>query len=62
MLNFIATAKYTHIPTAVAKIVPFGIDFFGSFKSPDNPSPAAKPVNAGKIIANTTQKFSPSLT
>ena len=37
----------------VAHRVPRGIDFFGSFRSPDNPKPAASPVKAGKIMVNT---------
>ena len=38
----------------MAKIVPLGIDFFGSFKSPDIETPASKPVTAGKNTANST--------
>ena len=48
-----ATATYIIIPTAVASRVPFGIEVFGSFKSPDKPKPAAIPVKAGKIIVKT---------
>ena len=34
------------------------MDFLGFFKSPDNPTPAVMPVNAGKIMANTIKKLS----
>ncbi|CAI8269911.1 MAG: Uncharacterised protein [Bacteroidetes bacterium MED-G17] len=46
------------IPITVAIIVPKGIDLFGSFKSPDKPTPAVMPVNAGKIMAKTLKKLS----
>ena len=42
-----------NIPAMVAATVPIGIDFLGSFKSPESPTPAAIPVKAGKIIAKT---------
>ena len=37
----------------VAHNVPLGIEIDGSFKSPERPNPAARPVNAGKIIVKT---------
>ena len=40
----------------VAASVPNGIDFFGSRKSPDKPTPAVIPVNAGKMMAKTKKK------
>ncbi len=46
------------IPASVAVVVPIGIDFPGSFKSPDKPTPAVIPVKAGKIIAKTIKKLS----
>ncbi len=45
------------IPITVAEIVPMGMDREGFFRSPDKPTPAVMPVNAGKIIANTTKKL-----
>ena len=42
----------------VAESVPNGIDFRGFFKSPDKPTPAVIPVNAGKMMANTIKKSS----
>ena len=41
----------------MASVVPKGIDFEGFFKSPDKPTPAVIPVNAGKQIAKTIKKF-----
>ena len=46
------------MPDRVAARVPIGIDFFGSFKSPDKPTPAVIPVKAGKTIAKTLKKSS----
>ncbi len=40
----------------MAQSVPFGIDFFGSFKSPDMATPAVNPVTAGKKIAKMVSK------
>jgi len=45
----------------VADNVPNGIDFLGFFKSPESPTPAVMPVNAGKIIANTIKKLTMGL-
>lgn len=42
-------------------MVPRGIERDGFFRSPDSPTPAVIPVNAGKQIANTTKKPSGSL-
>jgi len=36
-------------------MVPFGIDFFESFRSPLIPIPAVNPVTAGKNTAKTNQ-------
>ena len=47
-------AIYTKKPTAIAAMVPLGIDFLGSFRSPLIAIPAVKPVTAGKNIAKTT--------
>ena len=44
------------IPISVAANVPKGIDTFGFFKSPDNPTPAVIPVNAGNTIAKMKKK------
>ena len=49
---------YTIIPTAVADKIPSGIDFFGSARSPESPTPAVIPVNAGNTIAKTSMKES----
>ena len=38
----------------IANIAPIGIDFLGSFKSPDILTPAPNPVTAGKKIPNKT--------
>jgi hypothetical protein len=45
------------IPVKVDRIVPSGIDLAGFFRSPDKPTPAVIPVNAGKTIAKTMKKF-----
>ena len=50
--NPMASVTYTTKPTPTAAKVPNGIDFFGSFKSPDIATPAVKPVTAGKKTAN----------
>ncbi len=42
----------------MADRVPKGIDLRGFFKSPESPTPAVIPVNAGKIIAKTLKKLS----
>ncbi len=47
-------AIYTKKPTAIAAMVPVGIDFLGSSKSPLIAIPAVKPVTAGKKTAKTT--------
>jgi len=47
---------YTTSPVTIARIVPLGIDFFGSFKSPDIETPASNPVTAGKNIPNNRIK------
>ena len=52
--------KYIIIPLTVARIVPIGIDLAGFLRSPDSPTPAVIPVNAGKIIAKTTKNFDKS--
>ena len=39
-----------------ASRVPRGIDLRGSWRSPDMPMPAVKPVTAGKKTAKTYQK------
>ena len=41
------------MPTRVADRTPRGIDRPGLRRSPDNPTPAVIPVNAGKQIAKT---------
>lgn len=46
------------IPARVADNVPKGMDLRGFFKSPERPTPAVMPANAGKIIANTTKNLS----
>ena len=46
------------MPTSVADSVPKGIDFRGSRRSPDRPTPAVIPVNAGKQIAKTRKNES----
>ena len=38
----------------MAQIVPVGMDFFGSFRSPDIETPASKPVTAGKKMPKST--------
>ena len=38
-------------------MVPRGIDLPGFFRSPDSPTPAVIPVNAGKMIANTGKNW-----
>ena len=38
----------------IAHIVPLGMSFLGSFRSPDMATPAVNPVTAGKNTANTT--------
>ena len=53
---------YITIPVKVAASVPIGIDFLGSFRSPDKPTPAVIPVKAGKQIAKTLKKESPPST
>ena len=53
--NNIGINRYISVPEATARIVPFGIDFLGSFKSPLIPIPAVNPVTAGKNTANTYQ-------
>ncbi len=45
-------------PIAVAVSVPSGMLLRGFFRSPDSPTPAVMPVNAGKQIANTTKNGS----
>ena len=45
--------------TAMAAIVPAGIDFAGSRNSPDMFAPAMMPVTAGKNNANIVQNDSP---
>src|SRR5680860_771853 len=55
-----ATAIYTMKPTEIAAIVPRGIDFFGSYKSPDMAIPAVKPVTAGKKTAKIVIMETPS--
>ena len=47
------------MPVSVAPIVPRGMLFSGFLRSPDRPSPAIIPVNAGKHVANTVPKLSP---
>ena len=47
-----ASERYTIKPVAMDNIVPLGMDFFGSFRSPDIATPAVNPVTAGKNIAN----------
>ncbi len=47
---------YTTNPTAIAIIVPRGMDFLGLRKSPDMATPAVKPVTAGKKTANNASK------
>ena len=56
----IAIDTYTTKPTTIAAIVPLGIDFLGSRKSPDIAMPAVKPVTAGKRIAKMVIMGSPS--
>ena len=53
---------YTTIPVNVAVSVPIGIDFLGFLKSPERPTPAVIPVNAGKITAKTVKNPSGFLT
>ena len=45
-------------PKPMAVIVPRGIAFLGSFKSPDIWTPAVKPVTAGKNIPKMTKRLS----
>ena len=40
----------------VASVVPKGMAREGFFKSPERPTPAVIPVNAGKIMAKTIKK------
>ena len=47
-------------PTKMANIVPTGIDFLGSFKSPDMATPAVKPVTAGKKTPKIMAKLGAS--
>ena len=44
------------MPVRVPARVPKGMDLPGSRKSPDRPTPAVMPVNAGKIMANMMKK------
>ena len=44
------------IHKTVAVMVPKGIDRLGFLRSPERPTPAVIPVNAGKTIANTIKK------
>ena len=50
---------YTINPAAMASVVPQGIDFLGSFRSPDIATPAVKPVTAGKKMPNKVEKLTP---
>ena len=43
-------------PASVPANVPKGIERPGSFKSPDRPTPAVIPVNAGNMMAKTVKK------
>lgn len=47
---------YDAVVNKIARIVPFGIAFCGSFKSPDILAPANIPVAAGKNTENTLKK------
>ena len=49
------------IPLMVAASVPMGMDLLGLARSPDRPTPAVIPVNAGNIIAKTKKNGSFSL-
>ena len=49
------------MPRTVAVMVPSGIDRLGLRRSPDSPTPAVMPVNAGKQIAKTTKNESVSV-
>ena len=44
------------MPIVVAANVPIGIDFLGSLRSPESPTPAVIPVKAGNTIANILKK------
>ena len=56
--SFQPTSTYINIPAAVADMIPSGIDFRGLARSPDRPTPAVMPVNAGNTMANTTMNGS----
>ncbi len=45
------------MPIKVAIRVPRGMDFRGRFKSPDSPTPAVIPVNAGNTIAKMRKNW-----
>ena len=55
-------ARYTIPPMMVADMVPSGMLLLGFLRSPERPTPAVIPVNAGKQMANTTKNESGSLT
>ena len=50
------------MPTEVAERTPSGIDLRGFLRSPERPTPAVIPVNAGKTIAKTSMNRSPPST
>ncbi len=56
--NLITIKIYITIPVIVAEMTPRGMDLLGLARSPDKPTPAVIPVNAGKQIANTRIKGS----
>ncbi len=49
---------YMSAPAKVADSTPSGIERRGFSRSPDRPTPAVMPVNAGKTMANTRMKGS----
>ena len=51
-------ATYTSIPARLADMIPRGIERRGLRRSPDSPTPAVIPVNAGKQMAKTSMKES----
>jgi hypothetical protein len=56
--SFTTTSTYMIMPASVADMMPSGIDLRGCARSPDRPTPAVMPVNAGNTIAKTSMNAS----